>query len=104
MSELLIGWTTLETENDARRLAHELVERKLAVCIQIEGPIHSVYRWEGRVTEAEEWRLMVKHLPGVSQDLSAFLQTAHPYTNPEWVVVAADYIAPMYLEWAQSNN
>lgn len=104
MNDLLIGWTTVETGSDARRLAHELVERKLAVCVQIEGPIRSIYRWEGVVTESQEWRLVVKHVPAVSDELAAYWESTHPYSNSQWVVVAADFVAPDYLKWAQAKD
>ena len=60
MAEFIQITTTTETEEDARRIAHELVSRRCAACVQVVGPIKSVYRWQGNVEESTEWRCDVK--------------------------------------------
>jgi periplasmic divalent cation tolerance protein len=99
-----IGWTTVATRADADRIAAALVEARWAVCVQIEGPITSHYRWEGRIRRDEEYRLMVKFLPEHLGAIEMWLGHHHPYDNPEWVVVSADHVAEKYLSWAQANS
>ena len=41
--------TTTEKKEDAERIARSLVETRLAACVQIVGPIESIYRWKGRI-------------------------------------------------------
>ena len=101
---LLIGWTTVDSETVAESLARGMVEQGLAACVQIEGPVQSVYRWKGAVQSDREWRLMVKFAAGQSERLSAFIKRNHPYDVPEWVVVRADQVAPDYLKWAVQNS
>ena len=60
MSEYVEVVTTTETQDDARRIARELVESRLAACVQIRGPIHSIYRWKGKIHSAEEWQCVAK--------------------------------------------
>jgi periplasmic divalent cation tolerance protein len=97
---LLIGWTTVDTEAAAQRLAHGLVEAGLAVCVQIDAGVESVYRWQGEVQSEQEWRLMVKFAAGRRTEVLAYLEAQHPYEVPEWVVVRAEQVAPAYLKWA----
>lgn len=101
---MLIAWTTVETREQAEHLARGLVEARLAACVQIEGPIRSHYRWDGRATDAEEFRLMIKYLPLRQLELETWVRARHPYENPEWVVVRAEHVAEKYLSWAQANS
>ena len=97
---LLIGWTTVDSEAAARRLANGLVESGLAACVQIDAGVESVYRWKGKVQSEREWRLMAKFAAARSTELLAYLEAQHPYDVPEWVVVRAEQVAPAYLKWA----
>jgi periplasmic divalent cation tolerance protein len=101
---LMLGWTTLETKADALRLAETLIKSGLAACVQIDGPITSVYRWEGKVNVAEEFRLLVKFIPALAPKVSEFIASHHPYSTPEWVVVRAEEVAEKYLSWARANS
>lgn len=97
---LMIGWTTLESQEDARRLAQAAVEQRLVSCVQIDGPIESIYRWEGRVESSREYRLTLKFPASAAESVEAWLLESHPYDTPQWVVVAADRVSPAYLDWA----
>ncbi len=97
---LLIGWTTVDSEAAAQRLARGLVESELAACVQIDAGVESVYRWKGNIESEREWRLMVKFAAARSGELLAYLEANHPYDVPEWVTVRAEAVAPAYLKWA----
>ena len=97
---MLIAWTTVASRADAERLAVEIIARNLAVCVQIDGPVSSVYHWEGKIERAAEFRLCLKFLPGQSAALSAWVLTNHPYETPEWIVVRASEVGEKYLSWA----
>lgn len=101
---MLIAWTTVENEADARRLAAESVKLGLAACVQVEGPIMSYYRWDGAVQESVEYRLCFKFLSGQKSRLEAWLHEQHPYETPEWIVVTASHVAEKYLSWAMANS
>ena len=97
---LLIGWTTVDSEAAAQRLANGFVESELAVCVQIDSGVESVYRWEGKVQSEREWRLMVKFAAVRSAELLKYIEANHPYDVPEWVVVRAEQVGVEYLKWA----
>jgi periplasmic divalent cation tolerance protein len=101
---MYVGWTTVETREQAETLARGLIDARLAACVQIDGPIRSVYRWDGRVQEGDEYRLTVKYLPQRHAELETSLLARHPYQNPEWVVVRAEHVSEKYLSWAQANS
>jgi periplasmic divalent cation tolerance protein len=101
---LLVGWTTVSTRESAEMLAQGLVEGRLAACVQIEGPITSLYQWQGRTERTEEFRLCVKFTPARATAVEAWLLTHHPYDTPEWVVVRAEHVGEKYLSWARANS
>ena len=101
---LLVGWTTVSQQGDAERLAKNLTEQQLAVCVQIEGPIASHYIWQGKCEAAAEFRLTVKFLPAKKRAVEDWLLKNQPYEVPEWVVVRAEDVAEKYLSWARTNG
>jgi periplasmic divalent cation tolerance protein len=101
---LMIGWTTVAERSHAEELARGLLEARLVACVQIEGPISSWYRWEGKVESAAEFRLMVKFIPARAGAVQHWVLQHHPYTTPEWVVVRAENVSEKYLSWAGANS
>ena len=100
---MFLAWTTTATKADAERLASGAVAANLAACVQIDGPIRSFYRWEGRLAQDEEYRLTFKCLSTQLSALAAFVHDHHPYTTPEWIALPATHVSEKYLSWAQAN-
>jgi periplasmic divalent cation tolerance protein len=100
---MLIAWTTVGTAADADRLAAEVVAAGLAACVQVDGPIVSHFRWEGKTERVEEFRLCFKLLPAQLEPLKKHIFEAHPYDTPEWLVVRAESVGEKYLSWAEGT-
>jgi periplasmic divalent cation tolerance protein len=101
---MYLAWTTVATPEDASRLARGAVEANLAACVQVDGPVASHYRWQGRLESAQEYRLMFKFLPEKATSLEAWIGAQHPYETPEWIVVRADHVSEKYLSWARGTS
>lgn len=101
---MLLAWTTVATRADADRLAAAAVERGLAACVQVDGPVVSHYRWEGKTLRDEEFRLCFKLLPAHAAALEAHVLAHHPYDTPEWLVVRAERVGEKYLSWAEAGS
>lgn len=101
---MLIVWTTVGTREEAERIAQATVARGLAACVQIDGPVTSVYAWQGRIETAEEFRLTLKCLPEQLPALETFVLQTHPYETPEWVAVEAAHVGEKYLSWARAGS
>lgn len=101
---MLIVWTSVAHREDADRLATGAVAAGLAACAQVEGPVISHYRWQGRIQHAEEYRLMFKCLPEHLPALERQVLAAHPYDTPEWVAVRAEQVGEKYLSWARASS
>ncbi len=90
--------TSLDDPQQARALAAQLVEARLAACVQC-LPAESTYRWEGAVTCAQEVLLQAKTTAARTDALIRFLETHHPYDTPEIVVIPVTSGSTRYLEW-----
>lgn len=93
--------TTAASEQDARALAGGLVEARLAGCAQVMGPVTSVYRWEGRIEEAQEWLCVVKTRRALHDRVEAFIRERHTYQVPEIIAVPISAGSPQYLAWLE---
>lgn len=101
---LLIGWTTVETRDQGVNIADTLVSAGLVACAQIEGPLTSVYPWEGKLHRDEEYRVTLKFDAAAADQVEQRLLGLHPYDTPQWIVVKADHVAEKYLSWAKANS
>lgn len=101
---MLIAWTTMTDRADADKLAQASIDESLAVCVQIEGPLTSVYRWEGRIERSQEYRLMFKVLPEQAARLESLILSLHPYDTPEWLMLPVQHVGEKYLSWARANS
>jgi periplasmic divalent cation tolerance protein len=99
MSETIQVMTTTATKDDAQTIARGLVERRLAGCVQIVGPITSVYRWEGDVEEAEEYLCLVKTQRDSYERVEAAIRQMHPYNVPEILAIPVVAGSAAYLSW-----
>jgi periplasmic divalent cation tolerance protein len=90
--------TTTGAIEDARRIAGALVERRLAACVQIVGPIESVYRWQEKVETAQEWQCWIKTRGDLYSAVEQLIRELHPYDVPEILSMTAEG-SNAYVEW-----
>jgi len=96
--ELLLVITTTGSREEARRLAHELVRRRLVACAQI-SEIESVYEWQGAVAQEPEWRLLLKTEASRYPALQAAIRELHSYELPAIVAVPVSAALPAFADW-----
>lgn len=98
-----VALTTCGSEEDAARLAKELVGRRLAACVNIVPGVRSFYWWDGSVQEDGEVLLVMKTRVEVLHDLEAAVQELHSYDVPEFVVLPIAEGSAAYLRWIDDN-
>lgn len=99
MNEAIQVSTTTATQEDAQRIAAALVERRLAACVQVGGPITSVYRWQGAVETADEWLCTIKTTRAAYARVERAIRQLHPYDEPEIIAVPLVAGSAGYLTW-----
>jgi periplasmic divalent cation tolerance protein len=99
MSNYIQVTTTTGSQDDAEQIAHALVTKRLAACVQIVGPVTSIYWWEEEVETAEEWLCLIKSKQGHYPELEAAIQQIHPYDTPEIIATPITLGSRDYLRW-----
>ena len=103
MTEARVVLTTAGSQDEARKIASALVDRRLAACVNIIPQIESIYRWEGKVESATEWLLIIKTDVAVFDRLREAIKEIHSYEVPECIMLEiADGSVP-YLAWIKEN-
>jgi len=88
----------------AERLAETLVGERLAACVNLVGPVRSIYRWEGAIHKDEELLAVIKTTAARADALIARLRELHPYQVPEILAVPVAQGLPAYLEWVRGET
>ena len=95
--------TTVGASFDVRQLATQLVEQRLAACVNVVPQIHSVYRWQGKIENDSEQLLLIKTVEERLDELKTALFSKHPYEVPEFVVIRIDELSDGYRSWLLSS-
>jgi periplasmic divalent cation tolerance protein len=103
MTDKLLVLTTVGSEEEAKKVGHALVERRLAACVNIVPRIQSVYRWQGKVESADEWLLIIKTTKGREAPVRTAIQELHSYELPECIAIAIDGGSKEYLDWVSAS-
>lgn len=103
MEEYLQVMTTCDQRCDADTIAQALVDGELAACVQIAGPIVSIYRWKGNVEKAQEWICSIKTTRSLYAEVEAAIQAVHPYETPEIIAVPITAGSEKYLKWLDDS-
>lgn len=104
MAEYIQVSTTTDKKEDAERISREIVEKRLAACVQISGPVTSVYRWKDNMEETEEWLLIMKTGKELYPELEEAIKKIHPYETPEILAVPVVAGSKSYLDWVDRET
>jgi periplasmic divalent cation tolerance protein len=95
--------TTTETKEQAEIIAGLLADKKLAACVQILGPITSIYRWKGKVETTEEWLCLIKTRDNLYSKVEVAIKKLHSYETPEIIAIPIVKGSPDYLNWLKAE-
>ena len=103
-SEIVAVYVIFGSDEEARRIGRDMVEQRLAACVNILGPCHSIYRWQGAVEEATEVATIFKTRQERVSPLMAAIHLAHSYDVPAMAVlpIAATHLE--YMAWVRDNS
>lgn len=95
--------TTAGSKEEASRIAKTLVEEKTAACVNIVGPIESVYRWQGKIESAPEFLLLIKTTSARSAAAMTRIRELHSYDLPEAIEIGIEGGSAEYLNWIAAS-
>jgi periplasmic divalent cation tolerance protein len=104
MTEILQVSTTTDKREDAEKISKALIDKRLAACVQIAGPITSYYRWKGNLGKAVEWLLIIKTRSELYPQLEEAIKKIHSYEVPEIVAVTVVAGSRDYLGWLRTET
>lgn len=102
-SEILVVYVSIP-RNEASRFARELVDQRLAACVNIIPRMESFYRWDGKVLEDSEALLIVKTTASCMADLERYVVENHPYEIPELIGIPVTAGFDEYLTWVKRET
>jgi periplasmic divalent cation tolerance protein len=102
MTDKQLVLSTAGSEEEARRIAKRLVERRLAACVNIVPQIESVYRWQEKIEVGREWLLLIKTRADLFPEVRDALRALHSYQCPECIALNVADGSDQYLEWLES--
>ena len=103
MTDYIQVVTTVDDREKAGQIARHLLERRLAGCVQVDGPIVSAYWWQGEIETAEEWRCVIKTSADRYADVERAIRAVHPYDEPEILACPVVFGSETYLAWLQDS-
>ncbi|WP_329561240.1 divalent-cation tolerance protein CutA [Kitasatospora sp. NBC_01266] len=104
MASYITVLTTTDSAAHAEELARAGVTARVAACAQIDGPVKSVYWWEGSVQADEEWRVLYKLATDRFAELEQIIKSVHTYDTPEIIAADITHGSAEYLQWISAET
>ncbi|HEX6072319.1 MAG TPA: divalent-cation tolerance protein CutA [Sphingomicrobium sp.] len=89
---------------EAERIGRIVVEERLAACVNILGPVRSIYRWKGKIESADEVAAIFKTHHWSSDALMARIAALHSYEVPCVVTWSINKILRDYADWVEDST
>jgi periplasmic divalent cation tolerance protein len=103
MTDAIQVVTTTSSKEEAESIARALVERRLAACVQVAGPIASTYHWKGRLESAQEFLCIIKTRESHYLALEDAIRELHSYEVPEILAFQVSSGNRAYLDWLRDE-
>ena len=99
MTDKIVVLSTCSSQQEAHLIARELVEKRLAACVNITPGISSFYHWEGAIQQDSEYLLLIKSRRDLFERLCQELEKMHSYDVPEVIALSMVDVSQAYLDW-----
>ena len=103
-SEFVFVYSTFPDTDTAKAVAEVLVRERLAACVNIHGPLLSVYEWEGRIEAGSEFAAFIKTRKALAQAMIAAARPLHPYSVPCFLLLPVEGGNDDYLAWVRAQT
>lgn len=95
--------TTAESKEELESIADALVSERLAACVQIAGPIESIYKWDGKIEKSEEWECRIKSSAAKADQVGQKIKDMHSYEVPQIIMLPVLGGSEDYLRWVEES-
>ena len=104
MSDILLVITNMPDAATAEKLAQQIIDARVAACVNQLAPCSSTYRWQDKIETTSEVPLLIKTTQAAYPRLEALIRAAHPYELPEIIAVPVSVGLPAYLDWVNQQT
>ena len=99
--KFIVVFVTCGSEREALKIAHSLVEKRLAACVNLVSMVRSIYQWEGKIWDEKEWILIIKTQNKSFKKLEKNVKSLHSYSVPEIIGLPIIEGSSSYLKWLE---
>lgn len=103
MTDKIVVLSTCDSEEQAEAIAQDLVEQRLAACVNIIAGARSIYRWKDQIEDSREFLLLIKSRRDLFDKLRAAIHKLHSFEVPEVIALPVIDGSPNYLTWLDSE-
>ena len=103
MTDKVVVLITAASRRECKKIAKHLIEAKLAACVNITQGIESVYRWEGKITNAKEFLMLIKTTRELFEEIKHAVAQIHSYHTPEIICLPIIDGSRNYLQWVADS-
>jgi periplasmic divalent cation tolerance protein len=103
MTNHIVVFSMCGSAEEAERVARQLLETRLAACVNVITQIRSFYWWKGKIEDSGEWMLVIKTSRDLFDRLCLVLESAHSYELPEVLALPVIAGSPNYLSWLEGE-
>lgn len=100
---VIFAYITTSGRDEARSIGKEMVEKGMAACANM-FPMESIYRWEGKVEQDEEYVLILKTRQGRREELEREVRKVHSYDCPCILFFKAEGGSRGYVNWIRDST
>ena len=104
MSNFIQITTTSDKKEILQSIGSRLIEARLAACVQISGPLESIFRWNGKIDTAQEWSCTIKSVAQHQVTIQSTIQEIHNYEEPEIIIQQISGGSQGYLNWIKQQT
>ena len=104
MEDFIVIFVTASSEEEAKKIAQSLVEKRLAACVNIIKDVQSVFRWKGKILDEKELLLIIKTRKKLYKNVEEEVKNLHAYEVPEIIALPIISGSKDYLYWIDSET
>ncbi|HEX9912619.1 MAG TPA: divalent-cation tolerance protein CutA [candidate division Zixibacteria bacterium] len=104
MEDFIVILVTASSEEEAKKIAQSLVEKRLVACVNIIKDVQSVFRWKGKISDEKELLLIIKTRKKLYKNVEEEIKTLHAYEVPEIIALPIISGSKDYLYWVDSET
>jgi len=104
VKDFIIILVTASSEEEAKKIAQVLVEKRLAACVNLIKDIRSIFRWKGKLSDENEILLIIKTRKKLYKNVEEEVKSLHSYEVPEIIALPIISGSKDYLYWVDSET